>query len=217
MQKMLDANAEAAAAVVAGAQQLLEEVRAERAAAKQALLETQENTAALSAAFLEQHRDRIETDLREQIRRDFAIALLQGGAMPDEVSDWLGIPEAEALELSQRFGYERWKDPESGAYGIPEKQPAVDFSYARLTIEEQGRSGTVIFQLGKTVCRFWYELAGGDALAFIDVPTEAQWEAHTKLPLAQREAILHFIGKRTVADKAPGYRYRIDANSITIY
>jgi len=217
MQKMLDDNAKAAAAVVAGAQKVREEVAAEREAARKALLETTQNAPALAAKYYRQHWNRIEKDLREQINRDLAAKLLAVSEPPDEVAALLGMPEAEVLEIAQRFGY---FEMEVYDFGIPEpdiKWQKMNTSYARVSYEDQGRGGYVIFQLGNTICRFWYEFGGGTTLVFIDVPAEAHWEAQTKIPLAQRDQILNFIGQRVIADKAPEYGYRIEPTSIVIF
>ncbi|MFM9951574.1 MAG: hypothetical protein ACKV1O_26810 [Saprospiraceae bacterium] len=217
MQKMLDDNAKAAAAVVAGAQKVRDEVAAERAAARKALHETTQNAATLSAKYYQQHWNRIEKDLRKQINRDLAAKLLDHSEPPDEVAALLGMPEAEVLELVQRFGYMEMDVQDYGIPGPDIKWQKMNTSYARVSYEDQGRGGNVVFQLGNTICRFWYEFGGGATLVFIDVPAEAHWEAHTKIPLAQRDQILNFIGQRAIADKAPGYRYRIEATSIVIY
>lgn len=217
MQKMLDDNAKAAAAVVAGAQKVRDEMAAEREAAGKALVETTQNEATLSAKYYRQHRNRIEKDLRKQINRDLAAKLLDAAEPPDEVAALLGMPEAEVLEIAQRFGY---FEMDVQDFGIPEpdiKWQKMNTSYARVSYEDQGRGGYVVFQLGSTICRFWYEFGGGTTLVFIDVPAEAHWEAQTKIPLAQREQILNFIGQRAIADKAPGYGYRIEPTSIVIF
>lgn len=217
MQKMLDDNAKAAAAVVASAQKVRDEVAAERAAARKALLETTQNTEALSTKYYRQHWNRIEKDLRGQINRDLADKLLYFSIPPDEVVALLGMPEAEVLEIARRFGY---FEMDVQDFGIPEpeiKWQKMNTSYARVSYEDQGRGGYVVFQLGSTICRFWYEFGGGTTLVFIDVPAEAHWEAQTKIPLAQRDQILNFIGQRAIADKAPGYGYRIEPTSIVIF
>jgi len=217
MQKMLDDNAKAAAAVVAGAQKARDEAAAEREAARKALLETTENAAALSAKYFRQHWNRIEKDQRKHINRELAAKLLAVAEPPDEVAVLLGMPEAEVLELAQRFGY---MDMSVYDFGIPEpgiKWQKMNIAYARVSYEDQGRGGYVVFQLGSAICRFWYEFGTGTTLVFIDVPAEARWEAHTKIPLAQRDQILNFIGQRAIADKAPGHRYRVEPTSIVIF
>ncbi|GAB2596049.1 hypothetical protein [Spirosoma areae] len=64
----------------------------------------------------------------------------------------------------------------------------------------------------------WYELAGGSALAIINIPTPEHWEALTKTPLSQRDAILQFIGEQVLRDQVStdGY-FLTDDNFITLY
>lgn len=217
MQKMLDDNAKAAEAVVAGAQKARAEAAADREAARQDLLETTQNAEALYATFFREHWDQIEKGLYTRINRDLASTLLFVGTPLDQVATLLNMPEADVLELAVQFGH---IEPKSEKFFFLEpevKWHKMNTSYARVTYEDQGRGGNVIFQLGSITCRFWYEFGGGTTLVFIDVPAEAQWEAHTKIPLADRDQVLNFIGQRAIADKAPGYRYRIEATSIVIY
>ncbi len=88
--------------------------------------------------------------------------------------------------------------------------------HARLEYETEGRGGTIIFRHGPDTIRFYWEFGGGNAIALIFVPTEDQWEAHTGLPLSERQPILDFVGARTVADKASGCRYELNGNCLEI-
>ncbi|NUO01432.1 MAG: hypothetical protein HUU01_12555 [Saprospiraceae bacterium] len=217
MQKMLDDNAKAAAEVVTVAQKTRDEAAAALESARQDLLETTQNEATLYAAFFRGHWDRIEKDLHERINRDLAAKLLHTGQPLNEIADLLRMPEAEVLEMAMRFGH---IEPRTKKFLFLEpkvKWHKMNTSYARVTYEDQGRGGYVVFQMDSTICRFWYEFGSGSTLVFIDVPAEAQWESHTKIPLADRDEVLNFIGRRAIADKAPGYRYRIEATSVVIY
>ena len=58
----------------------------------------------------------------------------------------------------------------------------------------------------------------GEALVIVDIPTPEQWEARTKLPLAQRESTLTFIGEQIVEDKiSGGGSFIIGHNVLTFY
>jgi len=55
-------------------------------------------------------------------------------------------------------------------------------------------------------------------MALLSLPARLmQTTVNTKLPLAERDLILEFMGMQTVADQAPGHRYRISHNSIVLY
>ncbi len=216
MQRMLDENAKAAAAVVAGAQQVKDEAIAARLAARKALRKTEQTQESLKTDFYKTHRARIEKDYKNQLNRHFAGVLLRHGQMPDEVAALLGMPEEEVFEISRHFGYSRW-DAEKEAGKPAQKRRKIGSAYARVAFQDEGRGGTAIFQWGQIVCRFWYELAGRDALLFIDVPSEQHWEAQTGIPLSWREKILHFIGERAATDQSSHYQYRIEATAIVIY
>jgi len=213
MQNMLAENAKAAEALIAGAQQARDEAAQDRKVAQQALAETEQSKEALFAAFYEEHCNRIEKDLRDQLNRSFILALLQNGEPPEAVAALLDVPEAQTLAMAQHFGYVKW---ENEKFETSMSEQKTNTSSARVSYENQGRGGYVILQIGEQTCRFWYEFGGGNALAIIDVPSAEHWENLTTIPLNQREKILHFIGESVVADKAPGHYYRIDATSIVI-
>jgi|GEM_PF-5135811 hypothetical protein len=217
MRKMLAENAKAAAAVVAGAQQGRDDAAVARIAAHKTLLETTQKIEALSAGFYRKHYARIKKDHQEQLNRRFAAVLLEHELTPGEVLALLDLPEAQVIEISRRFGYTAWEKEEFEAQKPEAMHHKIGDSYARVTFKDEGRGGTATFQLDQTVCRFWYELAGSNALLLIDAPAAEKWEAHTGIPLALREKVLHFIGERAVADNAPGYRYRIEPTTIVIY
>ena len=64
----------------------------------------------------------------------------------------------------------------------------------------------------------WWEMAGGQALVIVDIPTDAQWEARTKLPLERRIPTLTFIAEQIVEDQISGQgSFIIGENVITFY
>jgi hypothetical protein len=82
----------------------------------------------------------------------------------------------------------------------------------------EGRSGTVHYISNETEFDMWYEFAGGDALAIINVPTPDQWESTTKTPLSRRTPILTFIGEQVVKDQTHGNgSFKIEDDFLTIY
>lgn len=71
----------------------------------------------------------------------------------------------------------------------------------RLRYENQGRGGTVWYESQETRFGLWWEFAGGDALAIVEIPAEREWEKRTRLPLDRRLETLEFIGEQLVKDQ----------------
>lgn len=82
--------------------------------------------------------------------------------------------------------------------------------------QNEGRSGYVIFYRNDLTVRFYFEFGGGDAVAIISIPTPTQWEAETKMSLAERMPVLEFIAKRVIRDQAPSCKYFIGESDIII-
>ncbi len=210
MQQMLAQNAAAAEAVTAGAQAAFDEAAAQHVGAQAALREMELNKATIAAEFYDLHRAHIEKDLRQNIVTELTRRLLPASGSSSEVAELLEVPDGFVIAIARELGMTAWEG-DSGA-----QQPSHQ-NYVWITYENQGRGGTVVFHLGKTVCRFWFEIAGAGALVIIETPKEAHWEAQTGLSLAQRPRVLDYIGQQFVTDQAPGYKFRIEPDSIVIY
>jgi hypothetical protein len=97
-------------------------------------------------------------------------------------------------------------------------QQAQLLGNARIRYTSDGRSGNVYFESDETTFDLWWEFAGDDALAIINIPTEKTWEAQTRLPLDKREAFLAFIAAQVIHDQASGRgTYEVSDNFLTIY
>lgn len=78
-----------------------------------------------------------------------------------------------------------------------------------VSIEDQGRCGTVIYhEAGKRLACYW-EFGGGDAVAFVQCGSAADWARHP-WALDRRVEILQFIADEVVRQKAPDCRAEID-------
>ncbi|WP_373552242.1 hypothetical protein [Haliscomenobacter sp.] len=98
------------------------------------------------------------------------------------------------------------------------QQLAETLGNARLRYSTEGRGGTVFFESNETKFDMWWEFGGGDALAIIDIPSEQQWVARTKLPLEKRSTILDYIGQQVIRDQASGKgTYELSENYLTVY
>ncbi len=104
-----------------------------------------------------------------------------------------------------------------------DKQPAfqrddlIEGQIAHISYANQGRGGDVIVKWGDKSLTLWWEFSGGDALAYINIPSAEHWESLTGIPLAERDQTLHFIGKTVVRDQASGRRFSVENTEITIY
>lgn len=80
---------------------------------------------------------------------------------------------------------------------------------ATIRYTQNGRGGTITYQQEATQLRFDWEFGGGNCVAIIFVPTEAQWEKATGLPLLERQKVLEFVAQQVVRDQAPSCHYEI--------
>lgn len=90
---------------------------------------------------------------------------------------------------------------------------------ARLSYSNDGRSGHVHYRSGSAQFTLYYEFGGGDCVAWIDVPPPVEWERRTGLPLARRDEVLDWIGRRVVQDQTVGGsgRFAIEGNALNVY
>ena len=96
--------------------------------------------------------------------------------------------------------------------GTSEKGRSVTFEY-------NGRSGTTIYHDGVKTTRFYTEAGGGDCLFYLVIPPQDKWEQDTGYPLADREAILSFIGEESIKKQAliKGLYYKVTDRYIIVY
>ncbi|MEZ6028317.1 MAG: hypothetical protein R3C46_01075 [Hyphomonadaceae bacterium] len=87
----------------------------------------------------------------------------------------------------------------------------------RLEYEGTYRAGMIYYVDGDHRIGFSHEMCGGDMKFSIDLPTVAQWEAATGLPLAERDDIIAFVAERVRREKASSWRYEITPRSIDFY
>jgi hypothetical protein len=90
--------------------------------------------------------------------------------------------------------------------------------HARLSYSSDGRSGRVHYQSAKAEFTLYFEFGGGDCIAMIELPSPAAWERHTGLRLDERDAVVHWIGRRVVHDQTRGGngRFEVDGNWLNI-
>lgn len=79
----------------------------------------------------------------------------------------------------------------------------------RLDYEGNFRAGTITYMDGERRIRFWHEMAGAPYKFFIDIPSAAQWEAATGVPLAERDAIVRFVAETVQREQASSWSFEI--------
>ncbi len=106
------------------------------------------------------------------------------------------------------FVYKKQKSPKMPE---PTHGPSVWFSGS-------GREGEVGYESKEGSFKMYWEMGGNDVLAIISVPSVERWEAATKIPVEQREAILQFIGKKAVEMQTTGGKgsFEIQDNHLII-
>jgi len=96
------------------------------------------------------------------------------------------------------------------------KTLATRFS-RRIEYEGTFRAGEIIYVDNEKRIRFSHEMGGGNCMFYIDIPTEAQWEAQTNTPLAERQEILEYVASTVRSQQASNCRYEIRENEIAYY
>lgn len=92
-------------------------------------------------------------------------------------------------------------------------------AHPKVTYSNEGRYGHVHYQSPEADFSLYYEFGGGNCVACISIPGAENWEKETGVPLAQRDAVLQFIGEHVVQDQTSsgtGY-FKIEGDWLNIY
>lgn len=81
---------------------------------------------------------------------------------------------------------------------------------AKVTITEEGRSGSVRYESEGRRITGWWEFAGGDAVAIVSMGSASEWQHGHPWAMERRAEILRFVGEEVVRQKASGCRAVID-------
>lgn len=89
----------------------------------------------------------------------------------------------------------------------------------KVSITQEGRSGSVTYAEDGGRINGWWEFGGGDAVTLISMGSREEWRTGHTWALGQRAAILSFVAGEVLRQKAPGCRAEIDEESglITVY
>jgi len=152
-------------------------------------------------------KEAVRTELLRQLTRQH----LEAGKKPRDIAQWLDIPKDFVDNINELLG-------RVAKYYPPKPERLQLEGNPTLRYEGEGRGGTIWFESLDTKFSMWWEFAGGDALVIVAIPTAAQWEAETKLPLAKRMDTLTFMGEQILADKvSSGGSFIIGENVMTFY
>lgn len=81
---------------------------------------------------------------------------------------------------------------------------------AQVSITEEGRSGSVIYAEAKGSISGWWEFAGSDALAIVNIGSATEWQLAHPWAVERRPAILRFVADELIRQKASGCKAEID-------
>lgn len=81
---------------------------------------------------------------------------------------------------------------------------------ARVTITEEGRSGSVTFHENDRSLSGWWEFAGNDAVALVYLGPAAQWQPQDIWPEGEHSGIFRFVADEVIRQKCSGCVADID-------
>lgn len=87
----------------------------------------------------------------------------------------------------------------------------------KLSYQNHGRDGTVIYTDATSSLEFYFEFGGGDCVAIISIPSLTEWEKVTKRNLADRNQIIEFVATQAQHDQVKDGTYVIKETFIELY
>ncbi len=85
--------------------------------------------------------------------------------------------------------------------------------YAQVIITEDGRTGSVTYEQGGKHISGWWEFAGGDAIAIVNMGGVAEWQRARPWAVEHRPAIMRKVADEVIRQKATGCKAEIDEES----
>jgi hypothetical protein len=167
------------------------QLAAEREAARDARRQHEAPGEEIVEAYLGERRAALVAFARRELRRELALRMAGLGANADAIAHWLDL-SADEVAASMRVTERR----EEWVRAHPHQ--------ATVATSGAGRGGQLHYADTRTRFSMWWEFAGGDALALVGIPTPAQWEAQTRLPVSERSSVLQVLAAELVALHAGG-------------
>jgi hypothetical protein len=197
--------------ITANAREIKKAAEMELDAAKESRKAAEKEGEKMAVEYFEGRREQFAEAARIELLRQLARKHLEAGKSVENIAEWLDVsPDFvenihEVMQRAQR-------------YSSTPPQRTLLAGNPKLHYSGSGRGGTIRFESEETVFDMWWEFAGSGALVIVDIPSEAQWTARTKLPLERRDAILQFIGEQIVEDKVSSNgSFTISDNILTIF
>lgn len=119
--------------------------------------------------------------------------------------------------LVYRDGFGKVIPDEAAELRARAREQLVRVFTRRVEYEGNFRSGYVVYIEGETRFKLVHEMGGGGCHCYIELPTAAQWEAHTGTAAGRRDEIVAWIAERVQREQAASWRYEIRADAIVFY
>ena len=157
------------------------------------------------------HRKALGEAAQTELLRNLTRMHIEVGKSTRDIAVWLDVPQDFVENIRRIVKSTEQYRPHIFRRTPVEGNPKIRYS-------NQGRGGTLHFESRETSFDLWWEYAGGNALAIIEIPTAEKWVAATQLPLEKRMDFLNFIGEQVVLDQTAGAgSFIIGENAITIF
>lgn len=180
-------------------------------AAKEERAKAEKEGDKMAQTYFEDKQKQFVEAARTELLRNLTLMHLEAGKTVRDIAIWLDVPKNFVENISQLR-------TRNARYAINKPQRMYLAGKPKLRYVDMGRGGTIYFENQEITFDMWWEMAGGDALVILDIPTEEQWETRTKLPLERRIQTLTFIAEQIVDDQISGNgSFIIGQNVITFY
>jgi len=165
----------------------------------------------MAQEFFEGKQKQFTEAAKTELLRELVCMHIEVGKSTRDIAVWLDVPMKFVEDIRQLLKrVARYSGDKSKRVRL-EGNP-------KLRYVDMGRGGTIYYESPDAQFNMWWEFGGGNALVIVDIPTEEQWEARTKLPLNQRQKVLTFIGEQIVLDKISyNGSFIIGDNVLTFY
>jgi hypothetical protein len=145
----------------------------------------------MAEAYYEGRQKQFRNAAQVDLLRELTWQHLKNGQAISDIAIWLGVKESFVKEIKAVM-----KRNKNTVITLPilEGNPILRY-------KNQGRGGTVYFEAGEAKFDMWWEMAGGDALVILEIPTLEDWEERTNIPAERRDFTLEFIAKQVLRDQ----------------
>lgn len=86
-----------------------------------------------------------------------------------------------------------------------------------VTIQQEGRGGTIYFEHAGGRIPLYWEFGAGDCIAIIFLPSDTAWEQAFGSAAARKADFINLIAAEIIRQKAPGCQARLQDSWLEIY